>query len=373
MSSHSINAIVIDEPGRLRRAQIQLDDPGPNEVEVKIAAAGVCGSDLHVFRGEWDVRFPMVMGHEGSGYVTRVGKGVTHLGIGDHVVLSWNPPCRTCRNCRAGRAYSCQRAAELLDRGGVLFDGSTRFHEPGHDVFHYLGVSSWAEAVVVPASGAIRIPSTIALDSAALAGCALPTGIGAVSNTANLQSGANVLVIGCGGVGLSCIQGARLREAATIVAVDLDPSRLELALRMGATETIGVASDEAWATLRSRYLDGFDTVFDAVGTISTMSKGMGLLGLAGSLVIVGLSPSGSILPIDPLSLAMSNQRILGSNYGSIDPEVDIPHIISMIENGTIEVEPLITSRHALADAELALDDLANGRALRQLLLPSRGV
>jgi S-(hydroxymethyl)glutathione dehydrogenase/alcohol dehydrogenase len=142
---------------------------------------------------------------------------------------------------------------------------------------------------------------------------------------------------------------------------------------MGATETIGVASDEAWATLRSRYLDGFDTVFDAVGTISTMSKGMGLLGLAGSLVIVGLSPSGSILPIDPLSLAMSNQRILGSNYGSIDPEVDIPHIISMIANGTIEVEPLITSRHALADAELALDDLANGRALRQLLLPSRGV
>jgi len=369
MAARLTQAIVIEEPRRIRLIEIELDDPGPGEVEVQIVSAGVCGSDLHVFRGDWELHYPMVMGHEGAGYVTKVGPGVQNLAIGDAVVLSWNAPCRQCRMCRSAKPYACELAAAYLDEGGFLFDGTTRFHNNGKPIHHYLGVSSWSEFVVVPATGAIKVCAEINLVHAALAGCALSTGIGAVRNTAAIPAGSRVLVIGCGGVGLSCVQGARMSKAEIIVSTDKDPSRLELARQLGATST-HETDNEILNQLAVHYPGGFDAVFDAVGSINTMEMGLKLLAPAGSLVIVGLTPVGSRLMVDPLALAMANQRILGSNYGSIDPAVDIPVIIDAIVNGVVDVVPLVSAEFPLGEAALALENLAKGIGLRQLLIPT---
>lgn len=366
--SRVIRAVIVERPGSIKYEQIELDEPRAGEVEVQIVAAGVCGSDLHVFRGDWQVRYPMVMGHEGSGYVTQVGPEVEGLRVGDAVVLSWNAPCRQCRLCRSGKPYACSLALAQLDRGGTLFDGTTRFHRGKERVHHYLGVSSWSEYAVVPASGAVRVPQGLDLAEAALAGCALPTGVGAILNTAALSRGANVLVIGCGGVGLCGVQGARLAGAGMIVAIDRDEARLGLARRLGADVTHGGA-DTVEEALTKAYPEGFDVVVDAVGSIATLEMGLRLLGPGGALVIVGLTPEGSVLHVDPLVLAMSNQRILGSNYGSIDPAVDIKRILEDMHRGEIQAAPLVSARWKLSEAERALSDLANGVALRQLLIP----
>ncbi|MCI2976173.1 MAG: alcohol dehydrogenase catalytic domain-containing protein [Ferrimicrobium sp.] len=369
MTARLTHAIVIQEPGHIRLTEIELDDPGPGEVEVQIASAGVCGSDLHVFRGDWDIHYPMVMGHEGAGYISKVGPGVQNLEIGDPVVLSWNAPCRQCRLCLSGKPYACERATAYLDEGGFLFDGTTRFHKDGKSIHHYLGVSSWSEAVVVPATGAIKVPTELNLVHAALAGCALPTGIGAVRNTAAISAGSRVLVIGCGGVGLSCVQGARLSKAEVIATTDKDASRLELARQLGATST-HETDNAILSHLADQYPGGFDAVFDAVGSITTMEMGLKLLAPAGSLVIIGLTRAGSRLTVDPLALAMNNQRILGSNYGSIDPAVDIPVIINAIANGVVDVVPLVSAEFPLGEAAIALENLAKGIGLRQLLIPT---
>ena len=224
--------------------EVALADPHAGEVEVAIAAAGVCGSDLHVVVGDWDVPMPVVLGHEGAGVVTRVGEGVTDLEPGDHVILSWVPQCGECRQCVAGRPWQCEVAANVVAVGGVLFDGTSRW---GDGLHHYLGVSSFAERVVVPQSGAIRIRRDAPLDVVAIVGCAVATGVGAVRNTAQVPEGATVAVIGCGGVGLSVIQGARLAGAAKITACDTNPAKLEVATRLGATET-ATETPRSWPT-----------------------------------------------------------------------------------------------------------------------------
>jgi S-(hydroxymethyl)glutathione dehydrogenase/alcohol dehydrogenase len=271
--------------------------------------------------------------------------------------------------CRSGKPYACELAAAYLDEGGFLFDGTTRFHNDGKPIHHYLGVSSWSEFVVVRATGAIKVCAEINLVHAALAGCALSTGIGAVRNTAAIPAGSRVLVIGCGGVGLSCVQGARMSKAEIIVTTDKDPSRLELARQLGATST-HETGNEILDQLAAHYPGGFDAVFDGVGSINTMEMGLKLLAPAGSLVIVGLTPVGSRLMVDPLALAMANQRILGSSYGSIDPAVDIPVIIDAIANGVVDVVSLVSAELPLGEAVLALENLAKGMGIRQLLIPT---
>ncbi len=195
---------------------VELAPPGPHEVEVAIAAAGVCHSDLHMVRGEWEHRTPVVLGHEGSGVVTAVGAGVTEVVVGDHVVLSWVPSCGECRYCKLGRVAQCKTSLEVIAAGGTLFDGTPRLSVDGADCFHYLGVSSYAERAVVPESGAIKVRQDAPLDVIAIVGCAVATGVGAVRSTAQVPAGATVAVIGCGGVGLSCIQGARIVGASRI-------------------------------------------------------------------------------------------------------------------------------------------------------------
>jgi S-(hydroxymethyl)glutathione dehydrogenase/alcohol dehydrogenase len=334
-------------------------------VEVAIAAAGVCGSDVHVVSGDWEVPMPVVLGHEGAGVVTRLGEGVTDLAEGDHVVLSWVPQCGACRQCRAGRPWQCELVADVVAPGGVLHDGTSRW---GGGLHHYLGVSSFAERVVVPRSGAVRIRDDAPLEMVAIVGCAVATGVGAVLNTAAVPAGATVAVIGCGGVGLSCVQGARLAGAERIVACDLNPAKLDVALRVGATDGVDASAGDPVAALKAAAPEGLDFVFDAIGRIETTEQAIAALGPGGAAVVVGLPPTGRTARFDPLALAEANQRILGSNYGSIDPQRDIPWLVDRYMAGELDLDSLVSGRRPLAEASDALDDLAAGRTLRTLLI-----
>jgi S-(hydroxymethyl)glutathione dehydrogenase/alcohol dehydrogenase len=355
-----VKAAVLRAPGAsVEITHVPLEAPRANEVEVTIAAAGVCHSDLHVVRGEWEVPTPVVLGHEGSGVVSKLGAGVTDLEVGDHVILSWVPQCGTCRYCTSLRPWQCEVVANVVAPNGVLLDGSSRWGDGFH---HYLGVSSFAERVVVPRSGAVKIREDVPLDVVAIVGCAVATGLGAVRNTAGVPPDATVGVIGCGGVGLSVIQGARLAQASRIVACDINPAKLEVATKVGATETVTDAAE----------LGDLDYVFDAIGRIETTEAAIGALALGGAAVIVGLPPAGRTASFDPLALAEANQRILGSNYGSIDPQQDIPWIIDLYKADMLDLDTLISGRRPLEEAADALEDLAAGRTLRTLLTMDGG-
>ena len=372
-----VRAAVFNGPGQpVRVTEVELAPPRAGEVEVAVAAAGVCHSDLHIVRGDWPHPTPVVLGHEGSGVVAAVGPGVTALSPGDHVVLSWVPACGRCRYCRLGRPAQCQLAAEVIAPGGVLYDGTSRLRIGGEPAYHYLGVSSFAERVVVPESGAIRVRPDAPLELAALAGCAVATGVGAVRNTAGVPPGATVAIIGCGGVGLSCVQGARLAGAARIVAVDVVADKLAVARRLGATDVmhadgrpVGAALRRPLgAALRDLVPEGLDYVFDAIGKTETTEQAIAALGPGGSAVLVGLPPSGTRAWFDPLALAEADQRILGCNYGSITPQRDIPLMVDLFMNGDLDLESMVSARRPLAEAADALADLGTGSVLRQLLI-----
>jgi S-(hydroxymethyl)glutathione dehydrogenase/alcohol dehydrogenase len=349
---------------------VELADPRAGEVRVRVTAAGVCHSDLHVIRREWDVPLPLVMGHEGSGIVDAVGEGVTTLAVGDHVVLSWVPNCGKCRYCLLGRPAQCEIVASVVAPNGVLYDGTSRLSKDGEVVHHYLGVSSFAEMVVVPESGAIKVRDDAPLDVICLIGCAVATGVGAVRNTANFVHGSTAAVIGCGGVGLSVIQGARLEKASVILAVDIAHDKLDLARKLGATHTLLVTPGmDVPAEMKALVPQGLDYVFDAIGKIITTEQSIAALGLGGSAVVVGLPPTGQTAQFDPLVLAEADQRILGCNYGSTVPQRDIPRLVDELMNGELDLESMISARRPLDEAESALADLNSGAALRQLLLP----
>ena len=369
--STRIQAAVLDGNGTISIEHVDLAAPGPGEVRVRIAAAGVCHSDLHVTTGAWDVPAPVVLGHEGSGVVTAVGADVDDLEPGDHVVLSWVPGCGECRACQAGRPAQCALVASVVATGGTLYDGTTRLSNERGQIHHYLGVSSYAEQVVVPRSGAIKVRKDAPLEDIAIVGCAIATGVGAVRNTADVQPDSTVAVIGCGGVGLACIQGARLAGASRIVAVDVVAEKLDLARKLGATDTVDASTvEDVVAALREVLPDGYDYIFDAIGKIATTEQAIAALGLGGAAVIVGLPPAGERASFDPLALAEADQRILGSNYGSAVPERDIPQLVDEVMAGNLDLASMISARRPLAEAADALDDLAAGHALRQLLVPN---
>jgi S-(hydroxymethyl)glutathione dehydrogenase/alcohol dehydrogenase len=365
-----VKAVVFRNPQTpLEVADVDLAAPKPGEVRVTIAAAGVCHSDLHVKRGEWDAPAPLVMGHEGSGVVVELGAGVTSLAVGDHVVLSWVPPCGECRYCRSGHEARCQKVATLVAPKGVLFDGTSRLSKNGESLHHYLGVSSFAEEVVVPASGAVKVRDDAPLDVIAVVGCAVATGVGAVLNTAAVEPGSTVAVIGCGGVGLNVVQGATLAGAERIIAIDVLPDKTQLAMQFGATDRIDASQVDPVEQLFALLPDGVDYAFDAIGRTSTTEQSIRMLGLGGAAVVVGLPPTGAKASFEPLVLAEADQRILGSNYGSVRPSIDIPALVDRYMDGQLKLDPLISARQPLAEVASAFDDLETGEALRTLLIP----
>lgn len=354
-----------DEPAVVER--LTLAEPRAGEVRVRILASGVCHSDLHVRDGDWPRPTPMAMGHEGAGVVEAVGPGVRSLAVGQPVALSWLVPCGACRSCRAGRVWACLDSPSYRHR---LPDGATALAAAGGEpVLAYCGIGTMAEATVVPEGAAIALPDGVDPAVAALIGCCVTTGVGAVLKTAAVPAGATVAVIGLGGVGLSCVMGSVIAGASRIVAIDRVAAKLEVARAMGATDGLIATEDRRATTEAVRELTdgGPDFVFEAIGRVPTIELAIESLPLGGTAVLVGLTPFEARASFSAYPLVDGSRRILGSNYGFADPAVDFPRYAQMHLAGRLPADRLIDRRIGLDDLEAAFDRLRAGQGLRQVV------
>lgn len=363
-----IDAVVLREPGRrVAVEQVELDEPKEHEVLVRVAAAGVCHSDVLLADGGLGAgRWPMVLGHEGAGVVEAVGDGVTHVAPGDRVVFCLVPACGTCTACRRGRPNLCERAGANGVRG-TLMDGTSRLRlEDGTTLQHGLMTACFAERTVVAAAGAVRLDGDVPLWQAALIGCAVVTGVGAVRNVAGVRIGESVCVIGCGGVGLQVVAGARLAGAGRIVAVDRDPAKLELARHKGATDVV-VASDETAAAVRSLTGGGVDYAFEVVGRAETMRLAWDSVRSGGTAVVVGLAPVGVEVSLPAIEF-LSDKSIKGCYYGSGSPAVELPELVRLVGAGRLELGDVASHFIALDEVEEAFERLRRGEGVRSVVV-----
>jgi S-(hydroxymethyl)glutathione dehydrogenase / alcohol dehydrogenase len=358
-----VRAAVLWESGApLSVEEVELAEPQAGEVRVRIAAAGVCRSDLHVMDGTWTYDLPMVLGHEGAGIVEAVGPGVLAPRVGDAVALSWVTACGRCRWCAAGSPALCEIGSHLHR----MPDGSSRLRARGQDLGHFMATACFAERVVVPATQAVELPEGADLEVAALIGCAAMTGVGAVFNTAGVRPGERAVVFGCGGVGQCIVQGLRAVGAHPIVAVDVSEAALELARASGATETVRAGSDDDRRAIRRATRGGADVAFEALGRPATIEAAYASLGPGGRAVIVGMPSRDATITINAFSLAGQGLSLLGSLYGSSRPHFDVPRLVELEEAGLLSLGSLIARRYPLEDINTAYDDLRSGA-------PGRGV
>jgi S-(hydroxymethyl)glutathione dehydrogenase / alcohol dehydrogenase len=365
----TMRAAVLRETGRAREVEeVEIAEPGEREVLVRMVASGVCHSDYHVVQGDWvDVALPIVLGHEGAGIVEAVGAGVRRVAPGDAVVLSWMPTCGDCRFCRAGRPQLCATAFALAHRN-VLFDGTTRLRSKREPLFSFLAVGSFGEYAVVPEGGAVPITEDVPLDRAAVVGCAVATGFGAATNTVRIPTGASSVVLGCGGVGLSVVQGCAAQSADPVIAVDLDDEKLALARRLGASHTINAAPvDPVAAVAQLTEGCGADFVFEAIGLKATLEQALAMLAPGGTAVVVGLTPDGVKIEVDPTSFSGFEHKLVGSNYGSCNPALDFPKLLQLYQRGRLDLDALITRRLELDDINDAFADMARGEGVRTVI------
>ena len=364
----TVRAAVLDRPGSVTRSEtLTLDAPGPGQVRVRMLASGVCHSDLHVRDGEWERPGPLVLGHEGAAVVESVGAGVTSLRDGQLVALTWYAPCRRCAACLAGREWLCTGSSSVHHR---LPDGRTPLRRgDGTEVLPYLGIGTFAEAATVPVEAAIPMPDGIAADAAALIGCCVATGVGAVTKTAQVEAGARVVVIGLGGVGLSCVMGAVLAGADRIIAVDRVPAKLERARDLGASDVV-LASDRTTtdAAVRAAVGGGPDYVFEAIGRPETVEQAIDLLPPGGTAVLVGLTPFGARASFEVFPFVDGSRRILGSNYGFAVASVDFPRYAALHLEGRLPIDRLVDRRIELDELEDAFAAMRRGEYVRQVIV-----
>ena len=351
----------------LEVCEVELDPPRKGEVLVRIVAAGICRSDHHYMKGEAIIDLPAILGHEGSGVVEAVGEGVTRVRPGDHVVLSFAPHCGQCFYCLRGRGNLCE--VSLVQTAGRMFDGTTRLHQGSTRITHMGKVACFAERAVVPETGCIPIPKDIPMDSAALIGCCVTTGVGAVINTARIEPGSTVAVVGCGGVGVNVIQGARLANAARIIAVDPLEGKLEFAMKFGATDSVNPTAGDPVAAVKALTGGrGVDYAFEVFGGGDTVKVAFEMTRRGGTTVVVGLAPMGDAAPIDVMALARQEKTLKGSYYGSSVPAVDMPRMVEMYRAGMISIDDQITRRYSLDQINRAYADLERGDAGRGVIM-----
>ena len=349
-----------DQPIRIE--ELALDPPGPGEVLVRMAAAGVCHSDLHVVDGEWDRPTGVVLGHEGAAVVEQLGPGVGSLELGDLVVLAWTAPCGTCPACARSEPWLCSRPD---GSGHRLGKNLARLHRAdGTAVGAYSGIGTFGTHQVVAASAAIKIDPATPPEVAALIGCAVTTGIGAVQETAGVMAGESVVVIGLGGVGLSAVIGAADAGAREITAIDTNPEKLELARRVGATRTL--RSDEAGQAT------GADHVLECIGLVETVELAVELVRPGGIVTLVGMPPQGARASFDVYRLVEDSKQIRGSNYGSAVPARDFPSIAERYRAGRLPLDALITARIGLEDLDAAFEAMRRGDGARRVVVYPTG-
>jgi len=359
-----IRAAVLREFGQpLVVEELELDPPKAGEVLVRMAASGVCHSDLHVAQGIHPTSLPVVLGHEGAGVVEEVGPGVAGLDPGDHVLLTWLPYCGHCRQCIRGALNLCENTGWY---DATLEDGTCRFHANGEPVHHY-NTSSFAQRSVVPARTAVKVDPSLPLTELALMGCAVMTGVGAVINTARVRPGDSVAVVGCGGVGLNVVQGARIAGAQTIVAIDRVAAKLELARELGATAVVNASESDPVSAVAELVPGGVDHAFEALGRPETIETAMSLTGRGGQAVLIGMAPPDARVGLDALTATLEERCVRGSWYGSCVPLRDLPLLVELYRDGRLRLDPLITTC-VLEDVNDAFARMQAGETARSVIV-----
>jgi S-(hydroxymethyl)glutathione dehydrogenase/alcohol dehydrogenase len=360
-------AAVFHGPGRpLEVREIELEEPRDDEVVVRMVSVGICGSDLHSIKGEWERPMPMVLGHEGAGVVEEVGSGVSSVRPGDRVVLSWAPSCGECADCARGRPAACVPLHRAIG-AGTLVDGRTGMSLDGETVYRGTATGALAEKVVVAERVALPLGDDVPLEEAALLGCAALTGIGAVLFAARVQPNASVVVVGTGGVGQFVLQGARIAGAETVVSVDPVAARRDQALKLGATAA--VAPEELKSKMRELLPDGADYAFDAVGATETTELALCWTRSGGSCVVVGLPAAGARLDLDPGEFNRREKWLTGTMYGSEDPAVALPVLLEHVRAGRLALRPLLGPSFPLDRVNDAIDASLAGSAGRVVVQP----
>ncbi len=345
--------------------ELDLMAPQREEVLVRVAAAGVCRSDLHFLDGTLPHPSPTVLGHEGAGVVEAIGEGVTYVQPGDHVILCFTPSCAKCPYCIAGRPNLCVAGGRAAARG-TLMDGTTRLSKDGQPVYHMTCTACFAERTVVPEGGVVKIREDMPLEQAALISCGVMTGVGAVINTARVQAGSTVAVIGCGGVGLNVVQGAALAGAVRIIAIDLLDYKLELATQFGATHTVNASKEDPVERVRSLSPGGADYAFEVIGRPETMRQAYDAVRRGGLAVVVGLGPASAEVSL-PASSFLQEKTITGSAYGGARPRIDMPKLVDLYLAGKLKLDELISRRYPLEGINEAMDALRAGEVARSLI------
>jgi Zn-dependent alcohol dehydrogenase len=364
-----IRAAVLEATGGTQSIQeLELDPPGPHEVLVRVGVSGVCRSDYNAIDGTAASPCPVVLGHEGAGVVEAVGPGVTRVQPGDHVALSWTPWCGECSECLRGLPQLCATIWPVMYEAGLL-DGTSRLSRDGERIHHYCFLSTFAEATVVPERSCVRIAKDVPMEVAALVGCAVTTGVGAVWKTARVGPGDRVAVIGCGGVGLSALMAAVAVGAEPVVAVDTTEERVEAARAFGATAgVVWAGSAEATAeAIREVSGGGVDYAIEATGKGDAMNAAVLSTRNRGAAVLIGIPREDVVLTVPARTIPRMERRILGSIYGSAKPEVDFLTTLAVYRSGRLPIERLITHRLTLDDVNAAIDLMLTGQALRVVL------
>ena len=347
--------------------EFDLDDPGHGEVMVKIGSAGLCHSDLSVIDGNRPRPTPMVLGHEAAGVVEKLGSGVDDLKVGDHVVMVFVPSCGHCLPCAEGRPALCEPGA-VANGAGTLLSGQRRLRRNGSEVYHHLGCSAFAEYATVSRRSLVKIDKELPLDEAALFGCAVLTGVGAVINTAKVSAGASVAVIGLGGVGLSSLLGAVAVGARRVVAIDLSDEKLGLARQLGATDTFNSSGANAVDEIRAATGGGVEFAFEMAGSVRAMDFAYKITRRGGTTVTAGLPPPMHTFALPQVNLVAEERTVKGSYIGTCVPTRDLPRYIELYRRGKLPVDRLMSGRLKLEEINIGFDRLHEGKAVRQVVV-----
>jgi S-(hydroxymethyl)glutathione dehydrogenase/alcohol dehydrogenase len=358
-----MKAAVLHEVGKpLVVEDLQVDDPGPREVLVRTVAAGVCHSDYHYMDGSWATDLPVALGHEAGGIVEAVGRDVTYVAPGDHVISCLSMFCGSCRNCLSGKPYLCEDIDSLERQAGE----KPRLSQNDRVVHQCYGLAAFAEQMLLHEHALVKIRPDMPLDRAALIGCAVTTGVGSVIRTAAVEPGSTVAVIGCGGVGLSAISGAALAGASRIIAIDIHDHKLELAKEFGATDGINAASVDPVEAVLEMTGGGLDYSFEALGLKKTCEQAFAMLRPSGTACVIGMVPEGEKIEIDAGDL-LDDRRLIGSDMGSNVFRIDIPRFVEFYLNGKLNLDAMISQRVPLESVNQAFADMLAGNVARTVI------
>ncbi len=345
---------------------VELDDPKSQEVLVKIGAAGICRSDRHFMHGDAPIALPVVLGHEGAGTVEKVGPGVTSVKPGDQVILSFVPACGRCKSCVEGRSNLCDSHAAT---GANMYDGTCRLHKGGQDIHHMGKVACFAEHAVVPESGCVPVGTAIPMDIAAMIGCCVPTGVGAAIYSAKIQPGSTVAVVGCGGVGLNVIMGAKLMNASQIIAVDISESQLEFAMKFGATHSVNASDRDPVAQVKELTGGrGTDYTFEVFGSADTVKAAYDMCGKSGTVTVVGIAPFGAEASINAVDIVRNEKTMRGTYYGSARSSTDMPKMVDLYLSGKLNLDDLVVRHYSLDQINEAYGDMDKGEIGRGAIM-----